>query len=245
MTKPKSERYCDLVAKFKKHKFNDPRLINPHAIEGFDYNVINPWELWHNDLNAKVLFIGQDFSDTTSLQNHLKTDWAKEKTSATNNHLIDFFSILGYHFDDVDYTYPKKHKHKLFFTNAILGIKVTAKESMGLPVKDSWWRETAAEYLKEIIDIIQPKHIIVMSMVAYKAICYIYNITPEKTVFDAIANNGRRNIPNGVNLFVVNHCSPNGCIKRPIQTQGGDWIKIRNYMEGEVDEESSSIKTIS
>src|SRR5258708_37672948 len=118
MNLTKSQRYLELITKFKNHVFTDPALINPHQVEGFNYDVINPWEIWHNNLNAKVLFIGQDFSDTASLQKHLKTNWAKEKTSPTNNHLMKLFSIIGYHLDEVDYTYPKKSKHKLFFTNA-------------------------------------------------------------------------------------------------------------------------------
>ena len=238
MNLTKSQRYLELVAKFKNYEFKDKEvLINPHQVEGFNFDVLNPWELWHNNLNAKVLFIGQDFGDTTSLIKHLKTDWKKEKSSPTNLNLIDLFSILGhkYSFDEVNY--HNELKNPIFFTNAILGIKVTAKENMGLPVKDSWWRETAEEYLKELIDIIQPKHIIVMSMTAYKAICHIYNLIPEKTVSDAIANNGKRKILSDIDLFVVNHCSPNGCIKRPIQMQVEDWIKIRNYMEGEKFEE--------
>lgn len=247
MNLTKSQRYLQLVTKFKNHVFTDPALINPHQVEGFNYDVINPWELWHNDLNAKVLFIGQDFSDTTYLIKSLNVNWKTEESNRTNLNLIDLFCILGhkYSFDEVDY--QNKLKNPIFLTNAILGIKVTTKANLSLPVKDSWWRETAEKYLKELIDIIQPKHIITMSMTAYKAICHIYNLTPEKTVSDAIANNGKRKILNGVDLFVVNHCSPKGLITRNIQQQSQDWMKIRDLMEGIIYEEElseSSIKTI-
>ncbi|EHQ25846.1 uracil-DNA glycosylase family protein [Mucilaginibacter paludis] len=243
MEQTKSERYLELITKFKTHVFKDPRLKNPHHIEGFNFDVINPWELWHNNLDAKILFIGQDFSDTTSLEHNLKNNWKKEKSSSTNNNLIDLFSILGYgyNFDKVDYN--NQIKYPIFFTNAILGIKVTDNQNMSLPVKDEWWKETCREYLKALIDIIQPKHIIAMSMVAYKAIGSIYNLKLEKSVYEAIANNGKRKLPNGSDLFIVSHCSPNGLMKRSIETQAQDWLRLRNYMEGVLEESESLISS--
>jgi len=244
MKKSKSERYLELVTKFKTYIFKDNRLINPHQVEGFNYDIINPWELWHNNLDAKILFIGQDFSDTTSLEHNLKNDWKKEKSSSTNNNLIDLFTVIGYpySFHEVDYT--NKIKRPLFFTNAILGIKVTNTQNMGLPVKDEWWKETCNEFLKELIDIIQPKYIITMSMVAYKAVGKIYDLTMEKSVYEAIANNGKRKLPNDIDLFVVSHCSPNGLMKRPIETQIQDWLKIKNYIEGISEEAELSMSSI-
>ncbi len=232
MEQTKTERYHALVERFKKHIFKDANLINPHQVEGFNYQVINPWEIWHNNLDAKVLFIGQDFSDTTSLEKCLKTNWKKELSSPTNKNLVDLFCVLGhgYNFEDVDYSSPKKHP--VFFTNAILGIKVSESENMTLTIKDAWWQETCNDYLKELIDIIQPKYIIAMSMVAYKAISKIYDNKVEKSVSEAISNNDKRKLPNGIDLFMVSHCSPNGLRTRQFTTQVQDWLKIRNYMEG-------------
>src|ERR1700742_2219257 len=100
----KAERYSNLIAKFKTHVFQDANLINPHQIENFNFDVINPWELWHNNLNAKIMFIGQDFSDTNSLEYNLRNDWSKEKKSPTNETLISLFNALGYYFTEVDYS---------------------------------------------------------------------------------------------------------------------------------------------
>ena len=227
MSQSKAQRYQELVAKFKSHKFSDPGLLNPHHIEGFKHEVINPWELWHNNLNAKIMFIGQDFSDSASLVANLKTNWVKEKNSPTNKNLITLFTVLGYPIDDVDYT--GLNKYPLFFTNAILGIKQSEKQDMSKAIKDSWWRETADEYLKELIDIVQPKHIIAMSMVAYKAVCHINGIKPKAKILEAIG--APIKLPDGKNLFVVQHCSPNGQRSRKQIDQIHDWMDIKNVIE--------------
>ncbi|WEK71015.1 MAG: uracil-DNA glycosylase family protein [Candidatus Chryseobacterium colombiense] len=220
-------RYNNLVAKFKTHQFKDLELVNPHNIDGFNFEVINPWELWHNDLNADIMFIGQDFSDTVSLQSNLSNNWEKEKKTATNKKIIEFFNILGYPFHEIDYT-PNSNTHKLFFTNAILGIKQSDVTNMSKPVKEAWCLETI-DYLKELIDIVDPKYIIVMGKVAYKALCSIYNIIPKETISQAIGEPIK--LPNNKTLFIVQHCSPLGQRTRPLKDQVDDWINIKEIMK--------------
>jgi hypothetical protein len=229
--KSKSERYKDLIAEFKKYEFKEHLpLLNPHHVKGFNFEVINPWELWHNNLDAEIMFIGQDFSDSTNLIEGLKNNWETEREkSPTNKKLIRLFKELEpkFHFPEVNYA--SETEYPLFFTNAVLGIKKTASKNMALSIKNIWWRETAEKYLKGLIDIVQPKYIITMSMTAYKAICYIYKETPEKTVGGAISRNGnRKNLQGGIKLFVVNHCSPNGLRTRNFDAQIGDWQTIKN-----------------
>jgi len=223
----KLNRYNNLVAKFKTHYFKDSELINPHHLEGFHFDVLNPWELWHNNLDAEIMFIGQDFSDTASLKSNLSNNWEKEKTTSTNQRIIDFFNILDYHFHEVDYS-PNNNKHKLFFTNAILGIKQSESDNMSKPVKESWCMETL-DYLKELIDIIEPKYIIVMGKIAYKALCSIYGIIPKQAIFQAIGE--PIILSDNQTLFVVQHCSPLGQRTRPLKEQISDWINIRGIME--------------
>lgn len=220
----KSSRYYKLVSEFKNYTFSDQDLLNPHnSIEGFNFEVINPWELWHNNLDAELMFIGQDFSDSASLIYNLKNNWVKEKKSSTNNKLITLFNALGYCFTEVNYT--AKTTYPLFFTNAILGIKKSEKGDMSKPVKDIWWEETSIKYLRELIDIVQPKNIITMGHIAYKAVCKIYELKPESRIKDAIGIN--ITLPDGKFLFPVQHCSPNGRRSRPLPIQINDWIQIR------------------
>jgi len=236
--KSKSERYLELVECFKKYQFKDPNLINPHKIFdelGFKFDVINPWELWQNNLNAKIMFIGQDFSDTAYLRKNLKDNWQKEKNNNTNKVLIDLFTRLGprYSFDAVDYS-PKTKQHPLFFTNAILGIKQsklnddgTEKEGLSLPVKDSWYKETQY-FLKELIDIVKPKYVIAMGRIAYKAVCNIYNIKPEGRIH---AIETPTTLSNNKTLFAVQHCSGLGQGTRNLTCQRNDWRIIHSIID--------------
>lgn len=217
----KTIRYQNLVAKFKSHKFSTPELLNPHEIENFDFEVINPWELWQGNLDAELMLIGQDFADSESLKNNLQDDWRKEKSSATNYALINFFKILGYAIPEI--SYDGTGDLPLFFTNAILGIKQSDVQHMSKPVKDLWIRESR-EYLRELIDIVQPKHIIVMGKTAYKAICGLYGIKPIASTKDAIET--KIGLPDGKNLFVVQHCSPLGRVGRSLELQNDDWKRI-------------------
>lgn len=218
---PKTIRYQNLLARFKKHRFSTPELLNPHEIENFDFDVINPWELWQGSLDAEIMLIGQDFADSESLKNNLQEDWKKEKSSATNYALINFFKILGYAIPEI--SYDGTGKLPLFFTNAILGIKKSDIQHMSKPVKDIWIRESR-EYLQELIDIVQPKHIIAMGKTAYKAVCSIYGIKPAVGMKGVIGT--KISLPDGKNLFVVQHCSPLGRVGRPLEIQTGDWKRI-------------------
>ncbi len=219
----KKDRYQNLVAKFKNHRFSTPELLNPHEIENFDFDVINPWELWQGDLDAETMLIGQDFADSESLKINLQEDWRKEKSSATNYALINFFKILGYAIPEI--SYGGTGDLPLFFSNAILGIKKSDVPHMGKQVKDIWIRESR-EYLQELIDIVQPKHIIALGEVAYKAICAIYGIKPLLPLKKVIGT--KVSLPDGKNLFVVQHCSPKGMIGRSLQQQNEDWTRIND-----------------
>lgn len=217
----KKDRYQNLVARFKKHRFSTPELLNPHEIENFDFDVVNPWELWQGNLDAKIFLIGQDFADSESLKNNLQQDWKKEKSSSTNFALINFFKILGYPIAEI--SYAGTSELPLFFTNAILGIKKSDVQHMSKPVKDIWIRESR-EYLQELIDIVQPKHIIAMGSTAYKAVCSIYGIKPLSNIKEAVET--KIELPDGKNLFVVQHCSPLGRVGRSLELQTEDWKGI-------------------
>lgn len=219
----KKDLYQNLVTKFKKHRFSTPDLLNPHEIENFNFDVVNPWELWQGNLDAEIMLIGQDFADSESLKNNLQEDWKKEKSSSTNLALISFFKILGYPIPEI--CYKATSELPLFFTNAILGIKKSDVQQMSKPVKNLWIQESR-EYLRELIGIVQPKCIIVMGKTAYKAICNIYNIKPTPKTKDIIGT--KIDLPDGKDLFVVQHCSPLGRVGRSLELQTGDWEGIRN-----------------
>lgn len=227
----KAERYKTLVEKFRTLGQLDSGLLNPHQVGGFRYDVINPWELWHNNLDAEIMLIGQDFCDSASLESNLASNWEKESMGQTNKQIIDFFSRLGerYTFKTVDYS-PKEIQLPLFFTNAILGIKESLKnqdgkeiEGMSMPVKFSWFHKSSC-FLKELINIVQPRFIIAMGAVAYKAVCSIKECKPKK--LENAIEEGPFKLNDGEILFVVGHCSGLGKRNRSLLKQQKDWDRI-------------------
>lgn len=221
----KAIRYANLVERFKRYRFSTSDLLNPHEIEGFSFEVINPWELWQGNLDAEIMLVGQDFSDSASLSKNLQNNWEYEKSNPTNLTLMDFFGLLGYPISDIFYTGMREYP--LYFTNAILGIKKANTPYMSKPVKDIWIKESMG-YLNEIIDIVQPKYIIAMGRIAYRAICRIYGVKPVTNLKNIIGTNVV--LPDGKNLFVVQHCSPLGQTGRSLKLQKEDWQQISSLL---------------
>ena len=45
-----------LLRRFKEQAFNDSKLQTPHSISiPFSEQVINPWSLWHGNLDAEIM----------------------------------------------------------------------------------------------------------------------------------------------------------------------------------------------
>ena len=213
-------RYKELILKFKDHKFIDPDLINPHTLDTsfIDLKVLSPWELWHNDLDANVMLIGQDYSNIDYfLTKRDENGWVPDKTDQQIRKLFHNLNL-----GDIGLPSSKQEK-PLFFTNAVLGMKKGTK-SKG--IKSKWYQETG-EYLAELIAIVQPKYILTLGQTPYKAICHAHKIhAPQERIGDLIDRNGKHPKIGQSELFVVAHCSPLGQVTRPIKQQEQDWFKI-------------------
>jgi len=90
------ERYLGLVEKVKTHAFPDG-LVNPFNIGGKnlfrDQNQINPWSVWQNNLEAKILVIGKDWGSVDYFrQNHGRDNDA----NPTNMTLQNLLAAVGY-----------------------------------------------------------------------------------------------------------------------------------------------------
>src|SRR6185437_2337202 len=115
----KYQQHKALINQFKNDTLIQP-LLNPHQISiPFSDEVLNPWSLWHGNLNAEILLIGQDFSDVTYFKENFANYWENERESDTNRNLRKLFLNLGY---DIGLPNPLIHsKHRylpLYFTNA-------------------------------------------------------------------------------------------------------------------------------
>ncbi len=212
--------YKHLVDKRKQYEFNDTEIFNPAELNITFDEHLNSWAYWHGNLEADILLIGQDFGDHAYYFNN---DGKDDPSNATNVNLSCLFGELGI---DIGQSDDPNTDAKLYFTNAVLGVK---KGGMATPIKKAWYADTAKTFIKPLIQLIQPKTIIAMGSKAYEVVSIIYNLDrkPMKEIVDKnpiLLDDNKR-------LFVVYHCSNLGIANRSFITQREDWRKIRPYLE--------------
>lgn len=225
--KKKESLYISLVEKFKGFQgFPSSEILHPFEIdERFKIqNVLNPWELWCGNLDAEIVVIGQDFSDKDYFIENLDSNWQKEINSPTNKTLQALFENLGYEIDLPQNQIVNKSK-PLFFTNAVLGIK---QNGMTGAIKEKWYRDTAKQFIKELINIIHPKYIITLGKHAYNMMCIAYDLEAEKLFKNVKLE---QNINQNFQWFAVSHCSPTGRINRNLEKQHEDWKEMKKLMD--------------
>jgi len=213
--------YKHLVNKRKKYDFEKIELINPAKVSNgnYDGNHLNAWANWHGDLDAEILLIGQDFSDVSYFEKNKGND---NPNNPTNEYLQKLFKQIDIEINTKMQAIPET---KIYFTNAILGLK---KGGMAAPIKKQWYSDTAERFIKPLIRIIEPKIIITMGSAAYNTIAIIYKlkISPLKN----IVNCNPIILPDDKKLFAVYHCSGLGIRNRKFIDQLADWKKIKEYL---------------
>lgn len=224
----KQQRYAALVDKRKQDQFfPEEGLLNPSEIENgrFDCNEIGAWSRWHNDLDAKILLIGQDWGDENYF---IKNEGRDSDSNPTCKYLKALFNEIGY---DLGTARPDAPFQKgLFFTNAILGIK-TAEGGMSGPVFQKWVRHSTVEFTLPLIEIIQPKIIITLGKQAYRALRIGF---PEElpdgkmsALVETYFTVGERKML----LFPRYHCGGLGLANRSFDKQKVDWQRIADVFK--------------
>lgn len=94
-------------------------LRNPAVVADgrFDSSQIGPWTVWQHRLDARVMVVGQDFSDVAYFEKNQGRD---QPRNPTNQHLVALLRSIGIEirlFDESD------GRDEAFFTNAILCLK--------------------------------------------------------------------------------------------------------------------------
>lgn len=221
-TNTKQDAYNKLVEKRKQYDFEKIGLINPSKYPNYDCDHLNPWGQWHGNLAANILLIGQDFSDEKYfVESQGKTD----KDNPTNQKLSELFQELNININE------KSPRVKLYFTNAMLGLK---SDGMAAKIKKSdWYKATANEFIKPLIDIIQPKIIITMGKPAYLTLATIFGL-PNGSLESIVQQKQPINLlekqQGSQLLFPVYHCSQLGLRNRPDKKQKEDWARIKPFL---------------
>lgn len=225
----KAETYKNLISKRQSFDFKKIGLRN-YSEGGFKNDYVDGWEQWHNDLNAEIMLVGQDFADwETFIKCDGKVEPEKDKYKyPTDKYLVQLFrEELG-----IEIGHPwTTSTASLFFTNAIVGLKENGMQ--GKPEKR--WIETGRdEFLRPLIEIVQPKIIIALGQIPFQSVCAaipdMINICPKISFnFKDIVEHSPYTAKNGMLVFAVFHCGGGGVRNRTREQQIMDWKKISQY----------------
>lgn len=214
--------YLRLVEKRKLFQFEN--LMNPSEIEEgrFDCDHVEMWAQWMGNLNAKIMLVGKDFGGKDFF---LRFQGGCDPNSTTNRNLIRLFAALG-----IDIGNPDRPNHSapVFFTNSILGI-IDSSAKGGNIISLRTQKESALEFLRHLIEIVDPKIIVAMGKEAYKGICLALGQEGHRTLRQALDNNPMKST-DGRLVFAVFHCGGLGLANRSLELQESDWRNIKLYL---------------
>lgn len=234
-TSNKLERYATLVAARQATKPPD-KLSNPSQVDGGIYDAphIGPWTRWAHDLDADLMVAGQDWGDDAYFAANKGLD---SPTNPTNAALQELLVLVGR-------PLPKPPVYgaedngvsascRVWLTNALPWLK-TGGLSAALDKK--WFDETAIAFLKEQIEIVQPRVVVALGEWAYNSILSAYKLPEHHGVFRTVVESqeGVR-LPTSSNtttLFGVYHCGKRiQNTVRSLAEQAADWGRIRVALE--------------
>lgn len=221
------EQMCTLShSECSEYLVNDNHGLNT----GMPY--VNLWNLWHGNLDADIMVIGQDFGQCENATEFLEKQKSKYYTNPTDTALRDLFKAS---FDiDVD-----DENASLFFTNMA---NCYRKHQTTGSMHPGWLPICAYKYMARLIRIIQPKIIIVLGKAAFDAIFCLDGLSVECTnkksnVNDTLADVMKYDYQlkiddNIVRVFPVYHPGANSKRNRTTEQQIQDWKRIAEYYRG-------------
>jgi len=171
------------------------------------------------------MVIGQDWGDVGWFQHSSGQDVDNSDTDKT---LINFLASIGY---SIDLPSKSQGRGLLFFTNAILCLK---KGGAAAAVRTQWFLNCGTQFLKQQIEIVQPKSVVCMGQWAYETVLRAYGLQPL-TLRQAVDSHQPTILPNGSAVFAVYHCTRR--IRYSYRTQAeqrrdwqiiGEWTRSHN-----------------
>lgn len=226
--KNKSDKYKELVK--KRQSFTDfVSGISNYSETGFEIEHIDAWELWHSNLDADIMVIGQDFADgKTFIKDKGQVEPKADKYAyATNRNLATLFEKgLGI---QIGHPLNPNPQVKLFFTNAIVGLK--EEGGMQGKIQDEWAISSVKEFIRPLIEIIRPKVVLVLGSTAFIAVYKAFgdDISPKFKVNQPFREiKGRQfRISDSTTVYPVYHCGSRGVnMNQNLDDQIKEWKKI-------------------
>lgn len=217
----KQEAYRNLVEKRKSFVFSND-LINPSST-AFDIDEIEPWAQWQNNLDAKILVIGQEFCDVDTY-NRVEGTVERHEVNfeyPSNRNIHEYFNLLGF---DIGHPKSPNKECPVFFTNAVMALK---PGSMSANFKTGWLKESREEFLVPLIEIIQPQIIITIGTMATATVARHFGIKIES--HKKMVESAPYDIQ-GLKFFPVYHTGGLGIRNRSKELQRKDWERIKAHL---------------
>ena len=211
-------------------------MKNQFAFPEYDTDAIGNWSNWAGNLDAELMIIGQDFSNqeyferdkglTEPKTNLTEASSANDYSTKTNFYLWELTKWAG-----LNIGLPSgKSEEAVFLTNAVLCLKEGPMKSK---VNPTCVANCGQNFLKPLIDIVQPQIIITLGLDAAQSLLRAYETTlPElkplkrlnlKEIFELAPVYLFDNLI----WFPLYHPSPLGQVSRGWDLQKSDWQKVR------------------
>ena len=211
-----------------------PHIENSERLENDDHGLdtdrpyINRWNLWHGNLDADIMVIGQDYGQKEDGKSNEVCSYA-DTTNPTDVRLkVLFKDAFGIDLDS--------NKSPLFFTNMA---NCYRKKRTSGGMHSGWLPICANKYMELLIRIICPKIIIVLGRSAFEALHCMQNLSvkcldPIKSGKESYAEmiQHRYQIDLGdekIDVFPVYHPGANSQMNRTFGQQLEDWKKISKH----------------
>ena len=208
--------------------FEDSECLT-NAVHGLDTDTpfVNLWNLWQGNLDSEIMVIGQDFGQIEDID-ILKDKWNNGTyQNYTDKNLRELF----------EYAFKINIDSKntpLFFTNMA---NCYRKKSTTGEMHSGWLPICANKFMFRLIDIIQPKIIIVLGRNTFEAlfcldgaklICIDDKNKIEKENFATVIkhNYKLKSLQWEIPVFPVYHPGANSQINRSFEEQKNDWKRI-------------------
>lgn len=251
----KKNEYQNLINKRKTCILCKANHFKNQSETDYDFDEIGNWTTWSNNLDADIMIVGQDYSDTFTFERDKgvievkelnDSSLANEYTTVTNYYLRELTKLIGY-----DIGIPtKKSNAKVFLTNSVLCLKHGELDEkarvMSKSIPTSVYKKCGTEFLKPTIEIVQPRVIVTLGATATKAVINAYSddIDNSKKLlassFSTIFKDGKIIIKNTNSIiFPVYHTGMLGQNNRKkndeseksgFELMKEDWLKIKKLV---------------
>lgn len=222
----KRQQYAELVAKRKACRLCASHgLTNPSVCKRGVYDTtghIGPWSQWQGNLDAELMVIAQDWG---GVEYFIDFKGLEQDKNATNRRICDLlFSI------DISIDLPRQSRNSvLFFTNSVLCLRPGRLTG---PIKARWFHNCSTSFLRPQVELVNPKVIVTLGYMAYRALLRAYEIRPKQRMREAVQETIR--LPGGNTLVPVYHPGNNGSRSRSFEHQKGDWQRVRQALDGKL-----------